>query len=81
MTEWGRLVTCGGLAIRLSKVDTGLSRPISNRPQVTNLPHVGGYFSNPISSASAAGASGAAPAGRSISTLSPGRWFIARMLP
>jgi len=36
---WGRLVTCGGLVIRLM-LDTEFTyRPIANRPQVTNLPH------------------------------------------
>ncbi len=35
---WGRLATCGGLAIRLLR-SKKLVRPIANRPQVNNLPH------------------------------------------
>ena len=35
---WGRLVTCGGLVIRLVLCKK-IVRPIANRPQVTNLPH------------------------------------------
>ncbi len=35
---WGRLVTCGGLVIRLVLWQKNIG-PIANRPQVTNLPH------------------------------------------
>src|SRR5229473_1310977 len=35
---WGRLVTCGGLIIRLVLRQKNIG-PIANRPQVTNLPH------------------------------------------
>ncbi len=35
---WGRLLTCGGLVIRLLLCKK-IVRPISNRPQVTNLPY------------------------------------------
>jgi hypothetical protein len=35
---WGRLVTCGGLVIRLVLFQK-IYGPITNRPQVTNLPH------------------------------------------
>src|SRR5258708_30406225 len=34
---WGRLVTCGGLVIRLVLCEK-IVRPLANRPQVTN-PH------------------------------------------
>src|SRR5260221_9243843 len=37
-TMWGRLVTCGGLIIRLVLPQKNIG-PIANRPQVTNLPH------------------------------------------
>ena len=36
---WGRLLTCGGLPTRLSMCRNA-PRPIDNRPQVDNLPHV-----------------------------------------
>jgi hypothetical protein len=36
---WGRLVTCGGLVIRLV-LFKNINGPIANRPQVTNLPHI-----------------------------------------
>jgi hypothetical protein len=36
---WGRLVTCGGLVIRLLLRKQNIG-PIANRPQVTNLPHI-----------------------------------------
>jgi hypothetical protein len=36
---WGRMASCGGLAIRLVVVQENIVRPIANRPQVTNLPH------------------------------------------
>src|SRR5258708_1945043 len=35
---WGRLVTCGGLIIRLVWCPKNIG-PIANRPQVSNLPH------------------------------------------
>jgi len=37
---WGRLVTCGGLVIRLVMIPEFTYGPIANRPQVTNLPHI-----------------------------------------
>jgi hypothetical protein len=36
---WGRLETCGRLAIGLYKLSIILNWPINNRPQVSNLPH------------------------------------------
>ncbi len=36
---WGRLLTCGGLIIRLVMYKK-IVRPIANRPQVNNLPHM-----------------------------------------
>jgi hypothetical protein len=36
---WGRLITCGGLVIRLIRNQKYIIGPIANRPQVTNLPH------------------------------------------
>ncbi len=39
---WGRLVTCGGLVIRDCSESEIFNGPISNRPQVTNLPHIVG---------------------------------------
>jgi hypothetical protein len=36
---WGRLVTCGGLVIRLIRNQKYIIGPITNRPQVTNPPH------------------------------------------
>src|SRR5258708_16494887 len=35
---WGRLITCGGLSIRLVLYRKKIG-PIYNRPQATNLPH------------------------------------------
>jgi hypothetical protein len=35
---WGRLATCSGLVIRLVQFQK-IVGPITNRPQVTNLPH------------------------------------------
>ena len=47
---WGRMASCGGLAIRLSGLPSSCreqtassvcgARPIANRPQVANLPHI-----------------------------------------
>jgi hypothetical protein len=37
---WGRLLTCGGLSTRLGGFCTLVGRPINNRPQVANLPHI-----------------------------------------
>jgi hypothetical protein len=37
---WGRLITCGGLLIRLPLAYEKLSRGrVANPPQVANLPH------------------------------------------
>ena len=38
---WGRLATCGGLAIRLSGDIEQCGRRVINPPQVANLPHMG----------------------------------------
>jgi hypothetical protein len=35
---WGRMASCGGLAIRLA-VGTRPQRPIANRPRIHNPPH------------------------------------------
>jgi hypothetical protein len=40
MSMWGRLSTCGRLAIGLS-ICKPASRPINNRSQDTILPHIG----------------------------------------
>ena len=40
MPLWGRLVTCGGLVIRLLNFIGMFNRPIANRPQVSNLPYI-----------------------------------------
>jgi hypothetical protein len=37
--QWGRLSTCGRLSIGLA-VCKKIRRPVNNRPQVDNLPHM-----------------------------------------
>jgi len=37
---WGRFSTCGGYSTRLGGICTLVGRPIENRPQVENLPHI-----------------------------------------
>jgi len=38
--SWGRLSACGGLTTRLGGICILVGRPIDNRPQVANLPHI-----------------------------------------
>ncbi len=37
---WGRMVSCGGLSTRLPTSVQKPPRPIDNRPQIDNLPHI-----------------------------------------
>jgi hypothetical protein len=37
---WGRFSTCGGFLTRLGGFCANIERPIENRPQVENLPHI-----------------------------------------
>jgi len=37
---WGRMVSCGRVVLGLVGICILVGRPIDNRPQVANLPHI-----------------------------------------
>src|SRR6267154_6506555 len=74
-TMWGRLVTCGGLIIRLVLPQKNIG-PIANGPQVTNLPHERRRYAASLILVAIAALSSSQPTPREQVGILPGGGFL-----